>query len=264
MGRGSIRRGPPLSESGNVPDETRVRPLFFALTRPARRARRNTMNVEMPYIPPNVYLLADNLDAALAAGEDIMKAALVWQTGDRRGGEDIARQRAAQRKVLETVRTLEEVLVARVLKSRERAEEIARHDPRFGTIARLYNAGTAMLLDAVGELGDRTGFDFETGGGGVAFLRSRGLVAEDAPGPAEGQAFAFSEDFLVAHRIRLGTLLDLVAMFLDALETHYDLFSDEAVEPELLPGEAPPEEDDADSLREALIAVRTLTALDQR
>jgi hypothetical protein len=250
------------------------------------------MTVSMPYIPPNVYLLADNLDAALAAAEDIMKAKLVWETGDARDGTNIARERAEQRKVLETVRMYEQMLVARVLKSRERSEEIAKHDPRFGAVARLYNAGTAMLIEAVGEFGDTTSLDFETGGGAMSYLRSRGLLAGDISGPAEGQTFAFTEDFLVAHRIRLGTLMDLVAMYLDTLETHYDLFSDDVVEPDLLPGETDPAEDapglapsslapaedasdddvdlalgdggeDTDSLREALIAVRNMT-LDQR
>lgn len=198
------------------------------------------MTVPMPYIPPNVYLLADNLDAALAAGEDLLKSTLVWETGGAREGRDIARVRAEQRAVLETVRTLEQVLVARVLKSRERAEEIAKRDRRFGAVARLYTAGTALLIEAVAEFGDPTAIDFETGGGALSFLRSRGLLSADAHGPSEGQTFDVTEDFLVAHRIRLGTLLDLVAMFLDTLEIHYDLFSDEPAESDLLPGETPP------------------------
>ncbi len=246
------------------------------------------MTVLMPYIPPNVYLLADNLDAALAAGEDLMKAELVWETGAGRDGADIARVRAAQRSVVENVRSLEQILVARVLKSRERSEEIAKRDPRFATVARLYNAGTSILIEAVAEFGNAADADFESGGGAVPFLRAHGLLAEDAPGPAEGQVFKFRDDFLVAGRIRLGTLLDLVAMYLDTLETHYDLFSDDIVEPDLLPGETDPDlidrapvdaatgavdtevEDEAadseevDALRKALLEVRSAVALDQR
>jgi len=257
------------------------------------------MTVLMPYIPPNVYLLADNLDAALAAGEDIMKATLNWGTGADRDGAAIASKRAAQRTVLENVRTLEQVLVARVLKSRERSEEIAKRDPRFATVARLYNAGTAILIEAVSDFGDPASIDFENGGGAVAFLRTRGLLTEEAPGPADGQTLKFRDNFLVAGRIRLGTLLDLVAMYLDTLETHFDLFSDVATEPDLLPGEIDPDavhldpsstggieidepaaeaqeasddcteevgatSSDADSLREALLEVRNLVALDQR
>lgn len=209
------------------------------------------MTVLMPYIPPNVYLLADNLDAALAAGEDIMKSTLVWGTGSDRDGAAIAHSRAAQRTVLQNVRSLEQILVARVLKSRERSEEIAKRDPRFATVARLYNAGTAILIEAVGDFGDPTAVDFENGGGAVAFLRTRGLVLEDAPGPSDGQTFKFGDNFLVAGRIRLGTLLDLVAMFLDTLEIHFDLFSDAALETDLLPGEVDPDAPEADLVADA-------------
>lgn len=247
------------------------------------------MSVSMPYIPPNIYLLADNLDAALAAGEDIIKAELVWESGTGCDGADIARSRANQRAVLHNIRTLEQVLVARVLKSRERSEEIAKRDPRFATVARLYNAGTALLIEAVTDFGDPSGIDFENGGDAVAFLRSHGLLSDEVAAPADGEKLKFGDDFLVAGRIRLGTLLDLVAMYLDTLETHYDLFSDNIVEPDLLPGEsdpddvAPAEKDDAsefdasastdgenpssedvDALRRALAEVRNLVALDQR
>lgn len=245
------------------------------------------MTALMPYIPPNVYLLADNLDAALAAGEDLMKAELVWETGAGRDGADIARVRAAQRTVLQNVRSLEQILVARVLKSRERSEEIAKRDPRFATVARLYNAGTAILIEAVSEFGDPAAIDFASGGGAVAFLRARGLLPEQSPGPAEGQTFTFRDDFLVAGRIRLGTLLDLVAMYLDTLETHFDLFSDVVAEPDLLPGETDPDtlvmsaaepaeplggnedpeeadSEDVEALRQALLEVRNAVALDQR
>lgn len=250
------------------------------------------MTVLMPYIPPNVYLLADNLDAALAAGEDIMKSVLVWETGNGLDGETIARNRAAQRAVLQNVRSLEQILVARVLKSRERSEEIAKRDPRFATVARLYNAGTAILIEAVGEFGDPDSLDFENGGGAVSFLRTRGLLPNESPGPTEGQIFSFRDDVLVAGRIRLGTLLDLVAMYLDTLETHFDLFSDIAPEPDLMPGEVEPEitasqtitvpddidaseaeaeadtdvdsSEEVDSLRDALLEVRNMVSLDQR
>ncbi len=246
------------------------------------------MTVLMPYIPPNVYLLADNLDAALAAGEDLMKAEFVWETGSGRDGVDIARARAAQRSVVANVRSLEQILVARVLKSRERSEEIAKRDPRFATVARLYNAGTAILIEAVADFGNVAAADFESGGGAVPFLRARGLLADDSPGPTEGQTFKFRDDFLVAGRIRLGTLLDLVAMYLDTLETHFDLFGDVLVEPDLLPGETDPDsvesapveaaadiaepeidDDESDSeeveaLRKALLEVRSAVALDQR
>ena len=246
------------------------------------------MTVPMPYIPPNVYLLADNLDAALAAGEDLMKAELVWETGAGRDGADIARARAAQRSVLESVRSLEQILVARVLKSRERSEEIAKRDPRFATVARLYNAGTAILIEAVADFGDIATADFESGGGAVPFLRTRGLLADDSPGPTRAKhsssAMIFSSPAVSAWA-RCST--SSRCTWIRSRST-IDLFDEVHAEPDLLPGETDPDlvesapvqaaadtgepeamDDEADSeeveaLRKALLEVRSAVALDQR
>lgn len=173
-----------------------------------------------------VYLLAENLDAALAAGEDLLKSSLSWHAGHARTSDEIALKRVEERRAVDAIRSLEMILVARVLRSRERTEELAKCDPRLKPIAKLYNAGTALLADAVEELGDATFHDFETGDAITAYLRTRGLIAPDAPARAEAEALKVSEDFLIARRIPLGTLLDLVAMYLDMLETHYDIFNE--------------------------------------
>ena len=65
------------------------------------------------------------------------------------------------------------------------------------------------------ELGDTSTRDFDTGDTAFAFLRSRALIARDAAGLERLAELRVSEDYLVAGRIRLGTLLDLVATFLD-------------------------------------------------
>lgn len=221
------------------PPDAPIGPAVTATEVGRASAQGSNMTVSMPYIPPTVYLLADNLDAALAAGEDLLRSCLVWQIGEATEGAQIARARAEQRAKLSAIRTLEQVLLARVLKSRERAEEIGKHDKRFSTVARLYNGGTAILIEAVSEFGDGAAQDFETGDGMVAYLRSRGMLAKDAEGPKEAQLLAVTEDFLIARRIRLGTLLDLIAMFLDALEVHFDLFADDPAVPDVLPGEVP-------------------------
>ena len=70
---------------------------------------------------------------------------------------------------------------------------------------------------------------FDTGDTAQAFLRSRGLIARDAAGLERLTQLAVSEDYLVAARIRLGTLLDLVATFLDTLDMLFDLYQDEPV-----------------------------------
>lgn len=175
---------------------------------------------------PEIYLVADNLDAALAAGEDLLKLSIDWDTGTAIDGKEIAKQRELQRVRLEKVRTLEHIIMARVLKTRDRAQDVAKKDPRFGSAVRLFNSATLLLADAVAEFGDTQYSDFDNGGSIVAYLRSRGLLTKDQSGPGLGQKFTITEDFLVAGRARLGTILDLIAMFLDTLEVHYELFTD--------------------------------------
>jgi hypothetical protein len=184
------------------------------------------MPLESEATPASAYLLADNLDAALAAGEDLLTCSVAWNSGKGRSAGDLAGERLEQRQAVEAIRSLEIVVVARVLKSRERASELAKQDERLKPVAKLYHAGTAVLVDASNEFGDATVPDFETGDGIVAYLRSRGLIASDSPGPRESATIAVSEDFLIARRIRLGALMDLVAVFLDALDVHYDPYGD--------------------------------------
>ena len=87
--------------------------------------------------------------------------------------------------------------------------------------------GTAALVDAAEELGDTTNQAFATGDAAQAFLRSRGILARDAAGLEQLSQLTVTEEFLVAGRIRLGTLLDLVATFLDTLDVMFDLYQDE-------------------------------------
>jgi hypothetical protein len=122
-----------------------------------------------------------------------------------------------------TVRTLELSLITRLLQARRHAEELRRRELRLKPLIALFVAGTAPLVDAAAELGDTTTRDFETGDTASAFLRSRGLIAPDAAGLERLSQLAVGEGYLVAERIRLGTLLDLVATFLDTLDVLYDL-----------------------------------------
>lgn len=180
--------------------------------------------------PASVYLLADNLDAALAAGEDLLTSSLIWNASTAGSGEDIAAAREIQREATSQIRSLEMILVARVLKSRERAEEVGRRDIRFKDFAKLYNAGTAQLIEAPNEFGDATIHDFQTGDAPISYLRTRGLIASDIAAPLDGTTLSIDDNFLIARRIQLGALLDLVAMFLDQLDIHFDLFQSEPAE----------------------------------
>jgi hypothetical protein len=176
--------------------------------------------------PAAVYLLADNLDATLAAGEDLLKSRIIWHAGNSRSEEEVAARRIEERHSADAIRTLEMIAVARILKSRERAAELAKADQHVKPIAKLFNGGTALLLDAIKELGDPAAHDFDAGDGITSYLRTRGLIAADVAAPDEAQELAVTEEFLIGGRIPLGTLMDLVAMFLDTLEIHYDLYEE--------------------------------------
>lgn len=172
-------------------------------------------------------MLADHLDAALAAGEDLMARGGDWRALTETPADPsdfILRQRA----VAEEVRSFELMLVARILKARSHASSLAECDDRFRAIAKLFVSGTAILLDAVEESGDARASDFDTADDIVAYVRSRGLIAPDAPAMRVASDLTIDDNFLVAKRIALGPLLDMAAAFLDALDVQYDLFGGDA------------------------------------
>jgi hypothetical protein len=174
--------------------------------------------------PVGVYLLAEHLDSALAAGEDLTSVLFIWPGPPPRDADAIAELRAGQRAAIERIRTFELALISRVLKGRDWATEVAESEERFAMMARLYLAGTAILLDAVEECADISAADFDAGGGLLAYLRSRDMIPADAPTLSDTAPLVAGESFLVARRIPLGPLMDLIAMFLDTLEAEYDLF----------------------------------------
>lgn len=177
---------------------------------------------------PTIYLLSDHLDAALAMGEDLLTERVVLAEAEQKLNMGrLLRQSGEVADFLDTVRTLELNLISRMLQARKRAEEIKRSESRLKPLISLFVGGTAALVDAAEELGDTTNLAFDTGDTAQAFLRSRGVIARDAAGLEQMTQLAVTEDYLVAARIRLGTLLDLVATFLDTLDTLFDLYQDE-------------------------------------
>ena len=177
---------------------------------------------------PTIYLLGDHLDAALAMGEDLLTERVVLAEAEQKLTMGrLLRQSGEVADFLDTVRTLELSLISRMLQARKRAEEIKRSESRLKPLISLFVGGTAALVDAAEELGDTTAQTFDTGDTAQAFLRSRGVIARDAAGLEQMTQLAVTEDYLVAARIRLGTLLDLVATFLDTLDTLFDLYQDE-------------------------------------
>jgi hypothetical protein len=182
--------------------------------------------------PLSVYLLADHLDGALAAGEDLVARGHDWRmlAQDRSDPPEFA---VRQRRIAEDVRSLELILIARVLKARTHALSLAEVDDRFRAVGNLFASGTAVLLDAVTECGDARGEDFETGDDIVSYVRSRGLIAPDAADVERAADLTIDDSFLVAKRIALGPLLDMASAFLDALDSQYELFVE--AEPERAP-----------------------------
>lgn len=182
--------------------------------------------------PLSVYLLADHLDSALAAGEDLMARGHDWRTAAETPGEP-AEFAMRQRHIAEEVRGLELMLIARVLKARTHARSLAEVDDRFRAVGTLFASGTSALLDAVDECGDTRGDDFETGDDILSYIRSRGLIAPDAADVRIAADLTIDDNFLVAKRIALGPLLDMASAFLDALDSQYELFVE--TEPERAP-----------------------------
>lgn len=173
--------------------------------------------------PLSVYLLADHLDGALAAGEDLVARGHDWRALAENPGEP-AEFASRQRKIAEDVRSLELMLIARVLKARTHARSLAEIDDRFRAVGTLFASGTNVLLDAVTECGDARGEDFDTGDDIISYIRSRGLIAPDAPAVRAAVDLTIDDNFLVGKRIALGPLLDMASAFLDALDSQYELF----------------------------------------
>jgi len=176
--------------------------------------------------PLSVYMLADHLDGTLAAGEDLVARGHDWRALAETMS-DPADFIARQRRIAEEVRGLELILIAHVLKARDHARALAAADGRFRAVAGLFVSGTSILLDAVEECGDARGEDFETGDDIISYVRSRGLIAPDAPTISKAAELTIDDSFLVAKRIALGPLLDMAAAFLDALDVQYELFIEE-------------------------------------
>ena len=178
-------------------------------------------------VPASVYLIADNLDAVLAAGEDLLRQTHDYEAAHQASAVAPTLTAGSERGFVEFVRSLEMAICVRVLQIRDRSRDLAKEDPRFKPMASLFSSGTAALWDAVADLGDSTNADFQTGDDVVTYLRSRAMLAADAGTVSRFGRLSPAETFLVAERIELGALMDLCATYLDRLEDFYDLFAED-------------------------------------
>jgi hypothetical protein len=169
----------------------------------------------------SVYLLCDHLDRALAAGEDLLATRLAVRGGAP--ADDIERHRALVAFVT-ACETHELMLTARLLQARKKAEEVQKVDGAFGPFVRLLVGSTALLADFAAEADRATYEQRVVARDPLTFLRSRGLISDEAAGIAALAPPAVDDDYRVAGGIPLGGLLDMVAAFLDSLERVFELF----------------------------------------
>jgi hypothetical protein len=210
-------------------------------------------------LDPRLYWLVEHLDAALAVGEQLQAQSLEMTEPTPQMGPRRLRTRVARFiRFVSQVRGLEASLIAHVLQARRRVGELPRGRGPLRLLLDPFASGTTVLLDAVAEYGDPAGFAFNSGADRLAYLRARGLVAVDGGALMPSHTFEISESFLVAGRIELGPLLDLVEAFLHALNIEFNIWNDE---PEFIATE--PEMPELPSLGDQIASVRTMVLGDQ-
>jgi hypothetical protein len=179
--------------------------------------------------PVEVLLLADHLDAVLAAGEDLQKLEVDIEVVRRSDGVAAPWDRFAD--LIGQARLYELTIVSRVLQARTRARDLAhvlgRKGAIFAGLLDLFASGTTVLEDATAELANRTGNDFDGGLDPLAYLRTRNVVPADAGSILGLRKLVIGDGFMVARRIELGPLLDMSAALLDVLDVTYCLFEED-------------------------------------
>ena len=194
------------------------------------------MHSAKPTVDPGIFLLADHLDAALAAGEDLLASVLPALdepvTTDRIDDVPQFVARLARN---------EAALIARVLQARRRASELPRLDAPMRPVIGLILAQTESLMEIIEQFGDQTQKQFASGDDPLAFLRRRGVLPADAASLSRFGAVSIGETYRLAGVIELGPLLDMVSGTLEALDVRYDLFvEDDAQETDDTVVTAPP------------------------
>jgi hypothetical protein len=204
-----------------------------------------------PDCPPGVALLADHLDASLAAGEDLLASTLA-----ARADLDEADPQAAPEALDTFVRRLlqlESSLVLRLLQARRLSVEIGRADPTLKGVAALFRAQTDTLHDLVAGAGRSAEGALARAGDSYAYIRSRGLIAPEAAAPSPFETLAVDDSFRIGGVVALSQILDFVSTTLDLLDVRFGLYMPD------LPDE--PLADRAEAPRE--VAAPTLGSLAQ-
>jgi hypothetical protein len=214
-------------------------------------------------LDPCIYLLIEHLDAALAAGEQLTTLTMdVTEPSADVGPRRLRSREARFIGFVSRVRSLEASLIAHILQARRRAGELPRARGALKLLLEAFSGGTAALIDAVAEYGDPARFAFNTGADRLSYLRARGLMPASVTALTSVVTVEIDESFLVAGRLELGPLLDMIEAFLRALNVEYDLWrerSDDLIE---LDDRAPPSlSPTAPALADQIASVRSGLAL---
>jgi len=169
-----------------------------------------------------VFLLAEHLDMILAAIEELEACRPTSAPQDPLMPSGPTR--LSMSSFVDDLQRFEAAAIMRVARARDLTRALVRRDKRFAMLGGLFVSGTASLDEAMRRMGDDTGTAFERGLEPVAYLRSRGAIADDAGGIDANDGIAIGDGFRLAGEIEVGPLVDLVSTFLNTIELHFDLF----------------------------------------
>ena len=170
-----------------------------------------------------LYLLADHLDAALAAGEDLLASHLP-AIADLDTAENSTDDSLAQ--FVARLERLEASFMGRILHARRRLDELPENDAELKPVSNLFFSSTGLLLELVSRSKRQSENQFDVGGDRLPFLRDRGLLARDAAGLPHYAPVIVTDAYRVGGLLELGPLMDMVAGLLDLLDQRYDLYAD--------------------------------------
>jgi hypothetical protein len=189
-----------------------------------------------PDCPPGIALLADHLDASLAAGEDLLALSLAA----RADLDEVDPQAApeALEAFVQRLHQLEASLVLRLLQARRLTAEIARADADMRSAAALFRAQTDVLHEMISGSDRDADGRLTRAGDSHAYIRSRGLIAPEAAAPSPFETLAVDESFRVGGVMELGQVLDFVSSALDLLDARFGLFMPDLPDEPALDGEA--------------------------
>ena len=173
--------------------------------------------------PPAVYLIADHLDAILAAGEDLRRLSVAIPPVKNGLTADTA---AEIRAFVEGIQAFELTIILRTLEARKRIADLSGCDKMLSLILSLFAGGTAALVDSAIECGDTANIEFASAGDPLDYLRSRHLLSETTGSLIGCLSISASDDTLIAGRVPLGVILNHAAAALDALDNYFAVYSE--------------------------------------